>query len=96
MILVDLAAKDAETRADYYILDLDDWLRITAEESGKPEARIDPQNRVTYVREKDGKSYVDWSGVNIVASRVIHCKDQCQKILSRIDPEKTEAKSKPE
>jgi len=92
LVLVDLAASDLGTRPDFYVLNLQDWLQIIAETSRKPEARIDQQNKVTYVREKDGKSSVDWKGVNIVPSKVIHCKDQWQKIISRIEPEKTEAK----
>src|SRR5689334_16053567 len=55
LVLVDFAARGIETPADFYILSLDDWLNITAEESRKPEARIDEQNRVTYVRLKDGE-----------------------------------------
>ena len=91
LVLVDLAGKDTDTRGDFYILNLEDWLHIVGDESKKPEARIDEQNKVTYVREKDGKSYVDWRGVNIVPSRITRCKDQWDKILSRIEPKKTEA-----
>ena len=56
-----------------------------------PEAKIDEQNRITYYREKDGQSYVDWKGLNINPSRVAHAKEQWQKITSRIDPAATEA-----
>jgi hypothetical protein len=91
LILVDLAARNPATRADFYILNLEDWLEIVDEELRKPEARIDAQKKVTYVRDKDGKPYVDWTGVNINLSRVNHCKDQWHKIMSKIDPEKTEA-----
>ena len=94
LVLVDFAAKGVADREDFYILDLNDWLQIIAEESKKPEARIDEENKVKYVRQKDGKEYVDWRGVNIIPSRVSHCKEEWLKILSRIDPEKTEAKSK--
>src|SRR6185436_16469118 len=90
LVLVDFGAKDVGEREDFYILDLNDWLQIIAEESKKPEARVDEENKVKYVRQKDGKEYVDWRGVNIVPSRIAHCKDEWQKILSRIDPQKTE------
>jgi hypothetical protein len=92
LVLVDFASRGVETSPDFYILSLDDWLSITAEESTKPEARIDEKNRVTYVRQREGQPYVDWSGVNMLPARVAHCKGQWQKILSRIDPVKTEAK----
>jgi hypothetical protein len=94
LILVDFAAKDIGEREDFYVLDLNDWKWIVAEESKKPEARIDKENRVVYVRQKDGKEYIDWHGVNIVPSRVVHCKEEWQKILTRIDPKDTEAQSK--
>jgi hypothetical protein len=96
LILVDFSGKAEGAPADFYILNLDDWEHIVAEELRKPEARVDEQKRVTYIGEKDGQSYVDWRGVNLIPTRVVGFKEQWQKILSRIDPKKTEALFSPQ
>lgn len=92
LILVDYVGKNEDDRPDFFILNLTDWEQIMEEELKKhPEAKIDEQNRITYYREKNGQSYVDWKGLNIKPNRVAHAKDQWQKITSRIDPAATEA-----
>ncbi len=58
LVLVDLDGKSDTERADFYILDLNDWKHLVTEESKRrPNITVDNQNRISY---PDG-----WNGLNI-------------------------------
>jgi hypothetical protein len=73
LVLVDFEGKAVTDRPDFYVLGLEDWLQMVAEERKRePRILVDDENRITW---PDG-----WRGVNIRVDRVLHAKEQWHKI----------------
>lgn len=77
LVLVDFKGKAVTDRPDFYVLGLEDWLQMVAEERERePRIKVDDRNRITW---PDG-----WTGMNLRVNRVLHAKEQWHKIIEHV------------
>lgn len=74
LVLVDFTGKTLDDTPDFYILNLNDWKQLVAEEEERyPNITVDGENQIKY---PDG-----WKGLNLKPARVATFKDKWEKIV---------------